>query len=197
MAFAKRYQSDGSESAIDPTADLDVEIPDGVVAAKDFVGRLEPESQHGQEVLDEDDAWLGLAAAELWEYDVVDGREQDFIDAIQNSEVVMEYSLLDETSVDPEDVTAVPLSDSSTKIVRGGPDARATDDGPAGQPTGTAAQTAGNDSSGGIDDLSVVGGSDPKLGLTARNADNPPQDPAADTGPTRTAESAFRKTQGR
>ena len=42
----------------------------------------------------------GSAAAELWEYDVVDGSEQDFIDAMRNSETVMEFTVVDETSVE-------------------------------------------------------------------------------------------------
>src|SRR5436305_10756294 len=97
VAFAKRFQSDGEESAINPTAELDVDIPDGVVADKVFVQTLQPASQHSQMVLDEDDAWLGLAGTEVWEYDVVDDRKQEFIDAMRNSETVMEFSELDES----------------------------------------------------------------------------------------------------
>lgn len=39
---------------------------------------------HVQEVMDEDDAFESMAA-EVWEHDVADGREQDFIDALKNS----------------------------------------------------------------------------------------------------------------
>src|SRR3954451_9236392 len=115
VVFAKRFQSDGTESALDPTAEMDVYIPDGVVADKVFVERFEPASKHNQEVLDEDDAWLGLAAAELWDYDIVDGCEQDFVDAMRNSETVMEFSVIEETSVDPEDAIGTNLGDSTAK----------------------------------------------------------------------------------
>src|SRR5947199_7860012 len=106
VAFARRFQSDGNESALNPAAELDVEIPDGVVADKVFVGRFEPESQHNLEVLDEDDAFLGLASSELWEYDVVDGREDEFVDAMRNSETVMEFSVVDETGVGEDDLSS-------------------------------------------------------------------------------------------
>ena len=66
VAFTKRFQSDGQESAIDPTGDLDMLLPDGVVVDKVFVERFEPEAKHSQEVLDEDDAFLGLASAAIF-----------------------------------------------------------------------------------------------------------------------------------
>ena len=215
VAFAKRFQSDGEESAINPTAELDVDIPDGVVADKVFVQTLQPASQHSQMVLDEDDAWLGLAGTEVWEYDVVDDRKQEFIDAMRNSETVMEFSELDESALDstevgPEDAIGVNLDDSSSKIAnrfdlagdarQGGSGVRGVDDGPGGQPTGD--PSAGgmgpsrpylaNDEVEGIADEGS-GGID---GLTVVSADDPslgltdygdkgPDDWAADTGPTR------------
>src|SRR3954447_20107207 len=209
VVFAKRFQSDGKESALDPTAEMDVYIPDGVVADKVFVERFEPGSQHNQEVLDEDDAWLGLASPEVWEYDVLDDREQDFIDAMQNSGTVMEFAVIDETSIDGADAGPVPLGDSSTKspdtlnfddgITRGGSGVRGVDDGPAGQPTGDPsamgmgpsrnyigndeAEGIANEGSGGIDDLTIVSADDPSLGLTDYGSQGP-DDWAADTGPT-------------
>ncbi|MFL6350339.1 MAG: hypothetical protein ACJ74Z_00605 [Bryobacteraceae bacterium] len=122
------------------------------MADKVFVGRFEPASKHNQEVLDEDDAWLGLAAAELWDYDIVDGCEQDFVDAMRNSETVMEFSVIEETSVDPEDAIGTNLGDSTAKapdevdfsrdVRNGGSGTRSVDGGPTGQPTGDA--TAGD-----------------------------------------------------
>ena len=205
MAFAKRFQSDGNESAVNPTADADIDIPDDVVADKVFVGRFDPQSKHSQEVLDEDDAWLGLAAAELWEYDIVDGREQEFIDALRNSETVMEFSVIDETAVDSGDLSSTRLADSDDKapdrtdlvrdVEQSGSGVRSGDDGPAGQPTGD--PSAGGmgaskrylesdaiaEQSGGIDDLTVVSADDPRLGLT-NYGDKGPDDWAADSGPT-------------
>jgi hypothetical protein len=217
VAFARRFQSDGNESALNPTAELDVELPDGVVADKVFVGRFDPESKHSQEVMDEDDAFLGSAAAELWDYDIVDGSEQDFIDAMRNSETVMEFTVVDETSVDPDEATGTNLDDSDTRapdatdlsedVARGGSGRRGVDDGPGGQVTGdpsagglrpTRAYAANGEAegiedegSGGIGDLAVVSADDPSLGLTDLDGKSP-DDWAADTGPTRNPGSGIR-----
>jgi hypothetical protein len=94
VTFAKRFQSDGDASNIDPTQFLD--LPDGVVQDKVFVEQFEPDSKHSQEVLDEDDAFLGLAAAEVWEYEVTDGRQDEFVTALTNSGTVMEYERMDD-----------------------------------------------------------------------------------------------------
>lgn len=99
VTFTRRFQSDGSESALDPTKELETYLPDGVVLDKAFVQRFDPEAKHSQEVLDEDDAFLGMAAAEVWEYQVEEGRDQDFIDAIKNSQVVMEYQVIDDVNI--------------------------------------------------------------------------------------------------
>lgn len=210
MAFEKRFQSDGNESALDPSSELDVYLADGVVAGKEFVERFEPQSQHSQEVLDEDDAFLGLASPEVWEYDVVDARASEFEDAIRNSGLVMEFEIVDETTTDADEATGVALGDGSTRIAapssaskpsiqtiageRGG------DDGPGGQQTIDPSAGADapsrpymsmdevdgidNSGSGGIDELHVVSADDPTLGLTDIGnigAD----DWAANTGPSR------------
>jgi hypothetical protein len=221
VAFAKRFQSDGNESALNPTAEMDVYIPDGVVADKLFVERFEPESKHNQEVLDEDDAWLGLAATEVWEYDVVDTREQDFVDAMQNSEAVMEFSVIDETNIDTEDLTQTNLADSGSKatdeidlsgdVTQSGSGVRSVDDGPGGQQTGDPsalgmgptrpylaadeAEGIADEGSGGIDGLTVVSADDPSLGLT-NYGDKGPDDWAADTGPTQTPGQGVRSGAG-
>jgi hypothetical protein len=215
VAFARRFQSDGNESALNPTAELDGEIPDGVVADKVFVGRFDPESKHSQEVMDEDDAFLGSASAELWEYDVVDGSEQDFIDAMRNSETVMEFTVVDETGVDPDEATSTNLDDSDTRapdhiddsedVTPGGSGRRGGDDGPAGQVTGDPSagdlrpsrpyganeEVVEDEGSGGIDSLTVVSAEDPSLGLTDLDGQSP-DDWAADTGPTRNPGSGIR-----
>lgn len=67
VAFVKRVQSDGNDSAMRPSAELDQNLPEGVVVEKVFIEQLETEAQHSQEVLDEDDAFLGSAAPEVWE----------------------------------------------------------------------------------------------------------------------------------
>ena len=210
VAFAKRFQSDGNESVLDPTSELDVYIPDGVVADKVFVERFDPEAKHNQEVLDEDDAFLGSAAAEIWEYDVVDERAAEFEDAIGNSNVVMEFQIVDETSTEQSEVVGNPLAEGkytgegeaegATDETRGGSGVRSIDDGPGGQPTGDPSagglgvgqpylgldQMDGiaNEGAGGLEDLTIVSADDPSLGLT-NVGDVGPDDWAADVGPTR------------
>jgi hypothetical protein len=215
VAFSKRFQSDGAESALDPTAELDLYLADGVVADKVFVERFEPEAKHSQEVLDEDDAFLGLSAAEVWDYEVLDERRQEFEDAIQNSETVMEFNIVDETTADESDLSSgVPLGDGSTRVdpmtnndgdevTRSGSGVRSgIDDGPGGQPTGdpSAGETTPDrpylgvsesdgiqSDAGGLDDLTIVSADDPNLGLTNYEGSGP-DDWAADTGPSRVAD---------
>ena len=75
VAVVKRIDSEGHESSLEPSLDVDTLVPDGVVADKVFVEHLESDAEHVQETLDEDDAFLGSATTEIWEYEVVDERE--------------------------------------------------------------------------------------------------------------------------
>src|SRR4051794_36140448 len=93
VSFAKRFEQDGEPSNIDPTEFLD--LADGVVIDKVLVETLEPESLHNQDEMDEDDAFLGRAAAEVWEYGVTDGREDEFETALEASGTVMEFDRMD------------------------------------------------------------------------------------------------------
>ena len=63
-----------------------------------FVGRIEPDSLHVQEVMDEDDAFRSVGT-EVWEYDIADGRTPEFIDALKNSKMVVEYESLDDADM--------------------------------------------------------------------------------------------------
>lgn len=183
VAFAKRFQSNGTESTIDPTVELDVYLADGIVADKQFVERFEPEAKHSQEVLDEDDAFLGSASAEVWEYEVLDDRASEFEDAIRNAHTVLEFEIIDDTVTDTTDLTSgTPLGDGDSSTPLGVPGGGTLDDGPAGMRTARGDQ----DSSpgGGLDDLTIVRADDPNLGLT-NYGKRGPQDWAADAGPGR------------
>jgi hypothetical protein len=206
VAFAKRVQSDGDDSPMRPSAELDENLPEGVVAEKVFVEQLETEAQHSQEVLDEDDAFLGSAAPEVWEYEVVDDRATEFEDAISKSDLVMEFDVVDSSVTEKDDATPVGLSDrgvfprdrgnEGVDVTKDGSGVRSGDDGPAGMPTGDPSAgglNVGRSSdagelvhagSGAIDDLNVTTANDPNLGLTNRG-EKPAEDWAADTGPTR------------
>jgi len=50
---------------------------------------------HSEDALEEDDDFLSVGS-ETWDYEVADGREDDFVAALQNSQMVMEYVRLDD-----------------------------------------------------------------------------------------------------
>lgn len=93
VIFRERSDRMG-EKADDPASYLDTQLEDGIVMDSAFVGRLEPTSIHSSDMAEEDDAFLSVTG-EIWEYDVADGRDQDFKDALQNSEMVMEFEPLE------------------------------------------------------------------------------------------------------
>lgn len=90
-----------------PSAELDLNLADGVVAEKVLVEELPSEAQHGEDSLDEDDAFLGSAAAEVWEYEVVDGRSTEFEEALQNSDLVLEFEIVDDSATDPAEAISL------------------------------------------------------------------------------------------
>jgi hypothetical protein len=94
VSFRERTDALGNPTE-NPPAFVEPELMDGVVLAATFVQRIEPDNMHSQEVMDEDDAFLAIGT-EVWEYDVAEGRDQEFIDALQNSQMVMEYEVLDD-----------------------------------------------------------------------------------------------------
>jgi hypothetical protein len=180
-----------------------------VVAAKTFVERFAPASEHSQEVLDEDDAFLGLAAAEVWEYNVVDEHAKDFEAAARNSETVMELQTVDESVTTSDEALRVALGDRETRaprqsrplrsVTRSSSGVQGGDGGPAGQPTvdPSAGGMPPRDSDmspdearigkDDLDNLNVVDADDPRLGLTNHGKVGP-DDWAANTGPARDAE---------
>lgn len=59
IAFEKDSNRTGAEASVDPSFALNTFLTDGIVAEKMFKGRLEPQAQQCQGVLDKDDAFLG------------------------------------------------------------------------------------------------------------------------------------------
>jgi hypothetical protein len=92
VTFAKRFNSDGEEA---DRPESFVDTVDGVVLNAIKAEVIEPDSMHNQEVMDEDDAFLGIGT-EVWEYEVAEGREQEFIDALELSRKVIQYEQMDE-----------------------------------------------------------------------------------------------------
>ena len=93
VVFRERANREG-EKADDPAGFLDAELDDQTVLDKVFVGRNLPDAQHSSDVMEEDDDFLSLGTA-VWEYDVADGKDDDFKAALQNSGMVMEFEVLE------------------------------------------------------------------------------------------------------
>ncbi len=95
VTFMERTQGNGEPSE-KPTEYVTIDLPDGVVLDKQFIQRLEPDAMHSEENLEEDDSFLSVGS-ETWDYQVADGREDDFIAALKNSQMVMDYERLEES----------------------------------------------------------------------------------------------------
>lgn len=93
VVFRDRSTREGDQ-ADKPATFLDTQLDDSTVLDATFVGRIEPESIHSSDLIEEDDGFISYGS-EIWEYDVAEGRDADFIAALQNSEVVMEYEALE------------------------------------------------------------------------------------------------------
>jgi hypothetical protein len=94
VVFRERSNEEG-QKAEDPTAFLDPQLADDIVLDAQFVGRLEPDSLHNSDRIEEDDGFLARSTPEIWEYDVADDRADDFIAALQNSGMVIEFETLE------------------------------------------------------------------------------------------------------
>ena len=98
VTFRKRFNEEGQPSD-DPTALVDV--PDGVIEDAEFIEMLEPPSVKSNiEAMEpaESDDFLAFGS-ETWVYDVAEGRERDFKDALLNSEVVLDYEEIPDESL--------------------------------------------------------------------------------------------------
>jgi len=93
VVFRERSNESG-EKADDPASFLDTQLDDKTVVDAVLVGRNNPDTLHSSDVVEEDDGFLSLGT-EIWEYDVAEGRDQDFKDALRNSGMVMEFEPLE------------------------------------------------------------------------------------------------------
>ncbi len=89
VTFMQRTGASGEPSER-PTDYVAIDLADGVVIDKQFVERTEPEAMHVEESLEEDDSFLSVGS-EAWDYSVANGREDEFIAALENSQMVTEY----------------------------------------------------------------------------------------------------------
>jgi hypothetical protein len=96
VTFRERSNERG-ERAEDPTQFLEPELDDSMVLDAAFVSRAEPPALHSSDREEEDDAFMSLSE-EVWEYDVAEGRDEDFKNALLNSGVVMEFEPLEDNN---------------------------------------------------------------------------------------------------
>ena len=92
VTYRKRFDREGDEADAPQTF---LSVPDGVILDSEYVERIEPTSLHVEDAMEEDDDFLSLGS-EIWEYDVADGRDQEFKDAVLNSQMAMELERVED-----------------------------------------------------------------------------------------------------
>jgi hypothetical protein len=103
VTFRKRFTPEG-EPADDPHSL--VSTPDGVVEDEEFVEIIEPAGLGVAEDLNEgsgsqesnDNGFLGLGT-ETWVYDIADGHEDEFKNALVESRVVLDFEEVPDESL--------------------------------------------------------------------------------------------------
>ena len=93
VVFRERTDQSG-DKADDPASFLDTQLDDETVLDAVLVGRTEPDALHSSEKEEEDDDFLNLSS-EIWEYDIAEGKDEDFKNALLNSGMVMEVEPLE------------------------------------------------------------------------------------------------------
>ena len=93
VVFRERSNQQG-DAADNPPSFLETQLDDETVLDAAFVTRNDPDADHSTEGLEEDDDFMSLGT-EVWEYDIADGKDQDFKDALLNSGMVLEFEPLE------------------------------------------------------------------------------------------------------
>ncbi len=93
VVFRDRTDQAG-EVSDNPPSFLDAQLDDETVLDAVLVTRNDPDANHSAEGLDEDDDFMSIGT-EIWEYDVAEGKDQDFKDPLVNSGMVVEFEPLE------------------------------------------------------------------------------------------------------
>jgi hypothetical protein len=93
VVFRERSDRAG-QPADNPPSFLDAQLDEETVQDAVFIGRNPSDAQHSSDVLEEDDDFLSLGT-EVWQYDIADGKEEDFKNALRNSAMVIEFERLE------------------------------------------------------------------------------------------------------
>jgi hypothetical protein len=100
VTYRKRFDAEGNP-AEDPS--LLLGVSDGVVEDAEYVETIEPPSLHASEDIAgeptsesaEDDGFLAFGT-ETWVYEVAEGREEEFLHAVRNSELTLDVREFDD-----------------------------------------------------------------------------------------------------
>ena len=92
VTFRKRFNEQAEEA---DRPESFVQAADGIIVSATRSEVIDPPALHSQEILDEDDNFESLGT-ESWEYEIAEGREQEFIEALENSRMVIQYEAIDE-----------------------------------------------------------------------------------------------------
>ena len=93
VVFRERSDIIG-ERADNPPSFLEPELDDETVIDAVFLGRNSPHALHNSDLLEEDDAFLNIGT-EVWEYEIAEGKDEDFKNACLNSGMVIEFEPLE------------------------------------------------------------------------------------------------------
>ena len=93
VTFMERTDVAGNPSEAPPIY-VEVQAAEGVILDKTLVERAEPSALHSEERLEEDDSFLSVGS-ETWDYEIADGREKEFLEALKNSQMALECIPLD------------------------------------------------------------------------------------------------------
>lgn len=93
VTFMERTDASGEPSEF-PADYVRIDVPDGVVLDRTFIERTKPLVMHAQETFDEDDDFLSVGS-ETWDFEVADGRQDEFLAAVENSQIALECLPLD------------------------------------------------------------------------------------------------------
>lgn len=92
VTFRQRFNQQGIALA-SPNPLLN--LPDGVVERAELLQDTEPDSVHVEEDMEEDDDLLPFGN-EIWEYQVCDDRADEFVNALKESGIVLDYETIEQ-----------------------------------------------------------------------------------------------------
>jgi len=90
VVFRER-RSEKATGAANPVGFLQGSLSDNVVRKSSFVARKGPEVKSSSDPVEADEELSGLGT-ETWEYEVAEGKDQEFKDALLNSGSMIEFT---------------------------------------------------------------------------------------------------------